>query len=222
MRLVTTILILNILFCSSLMAQRDSLTFLALGDSYTVGTSELVQNSWPEQLVKEFAKKKIAIESPEIIAGAGWTTEKLISEIERNKPDSKYDLVSLLIGVNNQYRGMNFEVFKKDFPKLLETAVMLARNNPSNVFVLSIPDWGVMPFAKFKDRTKISTEISMYNSFIKEETEKRNILYFDITKNSKNALFNKALIASDSLHPSKKMYRSWVSKIKKKLVKKLQ
>jgi len=222
MRFIYIILFFNLFVFSQAVAQRDSLVFLALGDSYTAGTSELKINSWPEQLVRELSKKKIAIKAPTIIAGAGWTTEKLISEIEKNNPKADYDLVSLLIGVNNQYRGMDFEVFKKDFPILIETAIKLAQNDPSNVFVLSIPDWGVMPFAKFKDREKISSEIAKYNALIKQETEKRNIYYFDITKNSKNALFDKNLIASDSLHPSKKMYKSWVSKVKKKLIKILQ
>lgn len=221
MRLTTTLLIINFLFTSFSFAQSDSLTFLALGDSYTVGTSELKANSWPAQLARELTKNKINMTAPDIIAGAGWTTQKLISEIEQTEPKPVYDLVSLQIGVNNQYRGMDIEVFKNDFPKLLKLAITLAQNDPTNVFVLSIPDWGATPFAKFKDREKISNELETYNAIIKKETERQSVKFIDITKASRNALFNSTLIASDSLHPSKKMYKSWVSKIKKELLKRL-
>lgn len=207
------------LFCAEIFSQKDSLSFLALGDSYTVGTSEIPANSWPQQLVKAFAKKDVFIKSPKIIAGAGWTTEKLLSEVQSSNLNPEYDLVSLLIGVNNQYRGLDIDQFRTQFLELLEISISLAGNDTAKVFVLSIPDWGVMPFAALKDKEKITREIANYNAIIKEEVTKRSVIYIDITKLSRQATFDNTLIASDGLHPSKKMYKTWVRKILKNLLK---
>lgn len=211
-----------IFFCSETFSQKDSLSFLALGDSYTVGTSERPENSWPLQLVKTLAKKGILLKAPKIIAGAGWTTEKLISEVQSSNLNTEYDLVSLLIGVNNQYRGLDINLFRKHFLSLLEKSISLAGNDTSKIFVLSIPDWGVMPFAALRDKEKITQEIEKYNAIIKEEVAKRNVLYIDITKLSRQAIVDKTLIASDGLHPSKKMYKTWVKKILKNILKRLE
>ena len=213
--------ITTIFFCSETFSQKDSLSFLALGDSYTVGTSERPENSWPQQLVKTLANKGILIKAPKIIAGAGWTTEKLISEVQSSNLNTEYDLVSLLIGVNNQYRGLDINLFRKQFLSLLEKSISLAGNDTSKIFVLSIPDWGVMPFAALRDTKKITLEIGKYNAIIKEEVAKRNVLYIDITKLSRKAIMDKTLIASDGLHPSKKMYKTWVKKILKNIIKRL-
>ena len=210
-----------IFFCSKTFSQKDSLSFLALGDSYTVGTSERPENSWPQQLVKTLTKKGILSKAPKIIAGAGWTTEKLISEVQSSNLNSEYDLVSLLIGVNNQYRGLDINLFRKQFSSLLEKSISFAGNDTSKFFVLSIPDWCVMPFAALRDKEKITWEIGKYNAIIKEEVAKRNVLYIDITKLSRRAIVDKTLIASDGLHPSKKMYRIWVKKIIKNILKRL-
>ncbi|WP_136468943.1 SGNH/GDSL hydrolase family protein [Flagellimonas onchidii] len=199
--------------------QKDSISFLALGDSYTIGTGESKMNSWPFQLMYQLRKKKIDIETPKIIAKAGWTTTNLLDAIQTEKPTPNYELVSLLIGVNNQYQNLDFEIFKKEFQILLNQSIALAKGNTKHVFVLSIPDWSVTPFARFNDKKKIVKELSRYNFHIKNETEKRDILFIDITKISQNALLNPSLIASDSLHPSKKMYRLWAKKISKKLYK---
>lgn len=203
--------------CSS--GQNDSITFLALGDSYTAATSELKVNSWPVQLVSQLRKKKVSIKSPEIIAQPGWTTTNLLTAIKAQNPEPKYGLVSLMIGVNNQYKGKGMELFQKEFPELLQKAITLAQGKPENVFVLSIPDWSVTPFARLKDKDRIVKELKMYNTFIEEESKKMNVRYFDITPISRNASVNPSLIASDSLHPSKKMYKQWVKKISKKLLK---
>ncbi|MBT8301017.1 MAG: SGNH/GDSL hydrolase family protein [Maribacter sp.] len=202
-------------------SQKDSLSYLALGDSYTIGTSENPAYSWPQQLVEKLAKKGTLVKGPKIVAGAGWTTEKLLLELQSANLNGEYDLVSLLIGVNNQYRGLDINQFRKQFLVLLEKSILFAGNDASKVFVVSIPDWGVMPFAKLKDTKKITREIGKYNAIIKAEVEKRNVLYIDITKLSRQAVVDKTLIASDSLHPSKKMYKSWVKKISKTLVKNL-
>ncbi|WP_420322080.1 SGNH/GDSL hydrolase family protein [Flagellimonas sp.] len=197
-------------------SQKDSISFLALGDSYTVGTSESKMNSWPLQFVHQSRKKKINIKTPTIIAKAGWTTTDLLKAIHTEKPKPNYDLVSLMVGVNNQYKRNDIGIFKKEFPLLLDQSIYLANGNPQNVIVLSIPDWSVTPFARFKDKKKIVQELDIYNSIIEQEAQKKGALFIEITKMSKNALVNPSLIASDSLHPSRKMYRMWVKKIVKK------
>jgi lysophospholipase L1-like esterase len=216
------VLITILVFCwLETFAQKDSLAYLALGDSYTIGTSEKPEFSWPQQLAEKMVTKGKLVETPKIIAGAGWTTTKLISEIQSADLKMDYDLVSLLIGVNNQYRGLDIDLFREQFLELLDESISLAGNDATKVFVVSIPDWGVMPFAKLRDAKKITREIGRYNAIIKAEAEKRYVLYIDITKLSRQAIVDKTLIASDSLHPSKKMYRAWVKKISKNLIKTL-
>ncbi len=216
-QLLTCLLVICIVISSH--GQKDSISFLALGDSYTIGTGESKINSWPFQLVYQLRKKKIDIETPKVIAKAGWTTTNLLDAIRAEKPKTNYELVGLLIGVNNQYQNLDVEIFKNEFKILLDQSISLAKDNPEHVFVLSIPDWSVTPFARFNDKKKIVKELGKYNSHIKNETEKRGILFIDITKISQNALLNPSLIVSDSLHPSKKMYRLWAKKISKKLYK---
>lgn len=211
-----------IILSSPSYSQKDGLSFLALGDSYTVGTSEIYKHCWPVQLKEKLAKKNVFLNEPQIIAGAGWTTKKLLEQLNVEELSQSYDLVSLLIGVNNQYRNQNINDFQKDFSVLLDMSISLAQNDASKVFVLSIPDWSVTPFSKFKNQKKIATEIRAYNSIIEKEAAKRQVLFIDITKSSKEALFDNSLIAKDSLHPSRKMYKVWAKKISKKLDKRLE
>ena len=180
----TLAIVLTVLCIATSYCQNDSISFLALGDSYTIGTAESLKNNWPNQLTAMLSKKYRPTKV-KILANAGWTTEKLLFEIEQAHLKSNFDLVSLLIGVNNQYRGMKFESFKKDFGALLEKSIELAKNDSTNVFVLSIPDWSATPFARFKDKIKIEKELKAYNSFIKKETKKRGILFINITQISK-------------------------------------
>nr|WP_298794874.1 GDSL-type esterase/lipase family protein [uncultured Allomuricauda sp.] len=200
-------------------SQNHSISFLALGDSYTAGTGESKVNSWPLQFVHQSQKKKIDVKPFKVLAKAGWTTTDLLSAIQAEQLEPNYDRVGLLIGVNNQYKGIDFEVFEKEFPMLLNKSIQMANGNPKNVFVLSIPDWSVTPFARFKDKAKIVQELKAYNTLIEKEAKKQGATFIEITKMSRNALVNPSLIASDSLHPSKKMYRMWVKKINKKLFK---
>ncbi|MCR9265811.1 MAG: SGNH/GDSL hydrolase family protein [Flavobacteriaceae bacterium] len=197
-------------------SQNDSITFLALGDSYTESTGEVQHNGWPAQLVGLLNKKKIPVASPKIVAKVGWTTTDLITHINAEDLQPTYDLVSLLIGVNNQYQGLPLDTFKAEFPALLETAIRLANNNPDNVFVLSIPDYSVTPYARFKDKEKITGELETYNSIIEDVASQYQVQFIEITDLSKKAAFNRSLIASDSLHPSGKMYKTWAKKIVKK------
>jgi lysophospholipase L1-like esterase len=165
---------------------------------------------WPVQLYKSLKNK---ISYPKIIAKSGWTTDQLIDTLNKTK-FKNYDFVSLLIGVNNQYRGRSIESFKKDFIELLERSIKYANGKKERVFVVSIPDWGVTPFANGKDRNIIEKEINEFNNIISEECSINDIKFFDVTQNSRRALQNKSLIAEDGLHPSKKMYKQWVKIIK--------
>lgn len=190
-----------------------SLTYLALGDSYTIGESVPENERWPVQLADKLSKNGVLVSSPRIIAKTGWTTDELKVGIAATNVLGTYDLVSLLIGVNNQYRGRDAEQFRTEFNGLLDQAVGFAGGNAKKVFVVSIPDWGVTPFAKGRDQAKVAKEIDAYNAIKKTETEKRGILYVDITPISRQATSDTTLIANDGLHPSGKMYGLWVEQI---------
>jgi lysophospholipase L1-like esterase len=204
------LIILIPFFCISQSKESDSYSYLALGDSYTIGESVKESERWPVQLYKSLKNK---ISYPTIIAKSGWTTDQLIDTLNKTK-FKNYDFVSLLIGVNNQYRGRSIESFKKDFIELLERSIKYTNGKKERVFVVSIPDWGVTPFANGKDRNIIEKEINEFNNIISEECSINDIKFFDVTQNSRTALQNKSLIAEDGLHPSKKMYKQWVKIIK--------
>lgn len=186
-------------------AQNNQTRYLALGDSYTTGEGVAEKDRWPTILAHQ-----LGISPPTIIAKTGWTTDELQAAIDKAKPDTNYGLVSLLIGVNNQYRGYDLEVYQKEFAALLQQAISFAGNDPNHVFVVSIPDYGVTPFAAEKESRKISKEIDMYNAINKKITEAAGVRYFDITPISGKAGYDASLLAEDQLHPSGKMYRMWV------------
>lgn len=187
--------------------------YLALGDSYTIGESVPEDLRWPVQLADRLSSEGVNIAAPEIIARTGWTTDELMSGIAERQLSGTYDLVSLLIGVNNQYRGRDSENFREEFRELLNQSIAYAGNDTANIFVLSIPDWGVTPFAEGRDREKISAEIDEYNNVCREECEEYGIIYFDITPISREAVSRPELIAGDGLHPSGVMYAEWVELI---------
>ncbi|HMA76973.1 MAG TPA: GDSL-type esterase/lipase family protein [Candidatus Krumholzibacteriaceae bacterium] len=191
----------------------NGLTFLALGDSYTIGESVPARQRWPYILADSLRAAGVKIEKPEIVAKTGWTTGELDAALADSNITRSYGLVSLLIGVNNQYRGLSVERFRKEFKALLDNAVLLAGGKPQNVFVISIPDWGVTPFAAGRDRTRIAREIDEYNRIKKEETTKRGVLFINITDISRRASADTTLIAGDGLHPSGTMYNLWVNRI---------
>jgi len=190
-----------------------SYTYLALGDSYTIGESVSADGSFPFQLIAALKTDTSQIEAPKIIAKTGWTTDELIAAIKSTTLQPKYDFVTLLIGVNNQYRSFDTVVYRKEFKELLQTAIKYAGDKPENVFVLSIPDWGITQFAKNSGRQvfQIAKEIDFYNAINKEETVKTKAVYLDITPISREAANNLNLIANDGLHPSALMYNKWVS-----------
>lgn len=188
--------------------QKDSLTYLALGDSYTIGQGVLEVERYPNQLAAVLSKKGILVKKPKIIARTGWRTDNLTNAIVNEKLDSNWSMVTLLIGVNNQYQNRPVSDYEVEFEQLLIRAIALAKGRKDKVFVISIPDYAFTPFGK--NSSKISTEIDLFNEKNKKITEKYGVNYYDITPISRRGLAEPDLIASDGLHPSSKMYAEWV------------
>jgi lysophospholipase L1-like esterase len=190
--------------------------YLALGDSYTIGESVLEGERWPNQLVDSLAKRGWHISKPTIIATTGWRTDNLKNAMTIAKLKNEYDLVSLLIGVNNQYQGKSSKEYAIEFEELLKTAIHLAKGKKGRVFVVSIPDYGFTPYGKPKQEaiTKAIDEFNLINARI---TYKYGVQYFDITETSRDGLKDGSLVAADGLHPSCKMYSYWVELIVKDL-----
>lgn len=193
--------------------------YLALGDSYTIGESVLESERWPNQLAQELEGTSLGVDTVTIIAKTGWTTAELIEGIRISKNTNQYDLVSLLIGVNNQYRGQSIERFEKELVALIQTAIEYSKTGSKAVFLVSIPDWGVTPFAKDRNRTQIAKEIDAFNAVISKQAKNFKLPFIDITPISKGASSDLSLLAEDQLHPSGKMYNLWVQKIKSELLK---
>ena len=184
--------------------------FLALGDSYTIGESVDPSERWPVQLAAAMRAEGLLLEDPIIIAQTGWTTSDLLAQIEASQPQGPFDLVTLLIGVNNQYQGKDIESYREEFGKLLELSINLAGNNPGRVVVLSIPDWGVTPFAEGRERDRIRAQIDQFNRVNQTESLAAGVHYVDVTPISRQAAEDSRLLAADQLHPSGKMYAAWV------------
>ena len=193
-------------------------TFLALGDSYTIGEGVLLKDSFPYQTVQLLRLQNIEVAAPEIIAKTGWTTKNLIEGICSTKLLPKYDFVSLLIGVNNQYDGVSFEDFEKEFEVLIEKSIAFTNNNSNHVFVFSIPDWGATPFAVDRDRVSITSEIKKYNNYCKLISEKYNCVFIEITESYILDAVKEEFLAADKLHPSGKEYGKWAEELNKEII----
>jgi len=185
------------------------MTYLALGDSYTIGEGVPLHESFPYQVVQLLRKNGLTFHAPEIIAKTGWTTDELLSTLSATRLLPSYDFVCLLIGVNNQYRGRSLDEYRQQFETLLRKALRLSGNNPSRVIVLSIPDWGVTPYAAQRDRDKIAEEIDDFNLINKSIVLQHQTHYIDITPGSREAATNTSLITADGLHPSATEYTRW-------------
>ena len=186
-------------------------TYLALGDSYTIGELVPLHESFPYQAVQQIRQKGLHINAPEIVAKTGWTTFELAEHLLHTQLNEQYDFVTLLIGVNNQYRGLSTDEFKSDFEFLLKKAIHLAGNNANKVLVLSIPDWGLTPFAQGRDTATISKEIDHYNNLKKAVCSTYQVTFKDITASQREDVTDKAFVASDGLHPSGKEYAKWAT-----------
>ncbi len=183
---------------------------LALGDSYTVGEGVARDDAWPSRLAALLRARAIAAAPPRIIARTGWTTDELSAGIDAAVPDHKYDLVTLLIGVNDQYRGGTADAYRRPFDALLRRAIGFADGTPSRAIVISIPDWSVTPFAAGRDRKRIAAEIDAFNRINYDEATRAGVHYVDVTGVSRRAATEPGFVAGDGLHPSGEMYEAWL------------
>lgn len=211
-----------VFFCfnqSNLMAQivlskSENVKFLALGDSYTIGESVAEADRWPEQLSAGLRSRGFQIEKPKIIATTGWRTDQLKQAIIDRNPGKDFGLVSLLIGVNNQYQKKPIEIYIKEFEELLKTAIQSANGRKERVLVVSIPDYGYTPFGESR-LPDVSRELDQYNAINRDFALKFGVAYFNITEISRRGLAEPELVAGDKLHPSGRMYALWVAEILK-------
>lgn len=196
-------------------------SYLALGDSYTIGEQVPLQDSFPYQTVQllrnQFGNQHQFL-APEIIAKTGWTTDELSAQISATTFLPQYDFVSLLIGVNNQYRGRSVENFKPELEALITKAIAYAGGNNQHVFVISIPDWGVTPFAEGRDRNQIAIEIDQYNNTCEQIALQYQCHFLEITTSQRADSHLEEFIAEDKLHPSGKEYAKWAELLSKKFI----
>ena len=199
--------------CNTLQENKQ-LTYLALGDSFTIGELVPTVQRWPVQLANSLNEKGLNVTEPIIIARTGWRSDELIEAVTSDKQvgDNKFDIVSLLIGVNNQYQGKDIKEFPPSFEKLMNIAIKAGKKDNKSVFVLSIPDYSVTPFGK-PDAERISREVAAYNKICEDTCNRFNVPFYDITDISRRASNDLSLLAEDKLHPSGKMYTLWVDKI---------
>lgn len=186
--------------------------YLALGDSYTIGEGVPADKNFPNQLVSLLQEEyDIEFHTPEIIAVTGWTTDELKAGIAERNPQGTYDLVTLLIGVNNQYRGRDVNEYKAEFEALLDQAILFAGGNYKRVIVVSIPDWGHTPFAREKevDEHKVAGEIALYNEAKQAVTLAKGVRFLDITGMTRTLAQDPSYLVEDQLHYSEKLYREW-------------
>lgn len=184
-------------------------SWLALGDSYTIGEQVPLHESFPYQALQLLRKGGQEIYAPEIVAKTGWTTDELDAHISQISFCASYDMVTLLIGVNNQYRGRTAENFQPEFKALLQKAIAFAGGKNKNVYVLSIPDWGITPFAKERDAQQIAVEIDQYNEVCRLTAQELSCHYIDITAPQRIDGNNPEFLAADELHPNGNEYAKW-------------
>jgi len=202
-------------------------SYLALGDSYTIGEQVLPAENFPNQTVSILNKTAARVDNlqgfaqPEIIAKTGWTTDELDAAIDAAAVSDRYDIVSLLIGVNNQYRDRPVKNFEIEFEHLLQRAIQFANNRPDHVFVLSIPDWGVTPFAEGRDRKKVAGEIDAYNNVCETSAKQFLTNFINITVSQREDGSKAEFLAGDGLHPSGKEYKKWAAKLAAAILKKI-
>ena len=189
-----------------------NISYLALGDSYTIGEGVEAQGRWPMQLAQALRETGIAIQDPRIIATTGWTTDELSAAMAAEEPLGTWDFVSLLIGVNDQYRGRGVDDYLDQFTRLLQRAIALANGRADCVLVLSIPDWGVTPFAAAsgRDLRQIADELGAYNAAARELCTAHGVAFVDITGVSLERGSAADMLAEDGLHPSAAMYTQWI------------
>lgn len=184
-------------------------SYLALGDSYTIGDGVALYESFPYQLVQILREKGLHFHAPEIIAKTGWTTAELAEHLLHQRLNEKYDFVTLMIGVNNQYRGLGTQDYETDFAFLLRKAIHFAGAVNEHVFILSIPDYSRAPFTKGKDTSRIEEEINSFNACNRALSARYNVNYINVTEESRTSAPDRSLFASDGLHYSASRYKTW-------------
>lgn len=192
--------------------QSQSMNYLALGDSYTIGEAVSSEKNWPNVLVKQLQQDGFAMQKPKIIAVTGWRTDELIDSIKTQEKElaEKYDLVSLLIGVNNQYQKKDISQYQKEFEELLKIGLAKSKHGAESMFVVSIPDYGVSDFAKNKNLENVAEEVAQYNQVAAEIAQKYQVPFYNITPVSKTTEGDTSMFAEDELHPSAKQYQLWL------------
>jgi lysophospholipase L1-like esterase len=192
---------------------QPQITYLALGDSYTIGEAVALQQSFPYQTVALLRQQGFAVTAPEIVAATGWTTDELAAAIRGHRFLPQYNLVTLLIGVNNQYRGRSLENYEEEFSDLLKQALHFAGGKKKQVVVLSIPDYGITPFAKNNNPERISREVDAFNAAAKAICNSADVYFLDINALYRNTDFDHERVATDGLHPSGKAYLQWAEQL---------
>lgn len=200
--------------------QSSALSYLALGDSYTIGEGVATSLRWPVQLANQLRERGLEIKDPKIIAKTGWTTDYLLQAMKSQLDGGMYDLVSVLIGVNNQYQEKSIADFEADLRKIFTKAIEHSKAGKEGIFVVSIPDYGVTPFGE-ANADEIAKEIAAFNAVLKKVAADFELDFYDITPISKTAAENPALVADDRLHPSGEMYSLWVDEILDEILLKL-
>ena len=192
--------------------KEKSLRYLALGDSYTIGESVDPKDRWPIQFKKAFDTSQYNIEEPIIIAKTGWRTDDMLNSAKEQLKDTTFDIVSLLIGVNNEYQGRSPKSFESEFETCVKYAIQKSNHGKKGVFVLSIPDYGYTPFGE-KNQQSISKRIDTYNAICKRISKEYDVLYINITDISRRVMDENTLVADDGLHPSAEQYALWVERV---------
>lgn len=192
-----------------------ALRYLALGDSYTVGEGVEPAECWPVRLAARLCEGGIDVAPPRILATTGWTTDELAGAIAAGQPLGTFDLVTLCIGVNDQYRGRSAAEYRAQLGALLDTSASLAGGTGGRVLMLSIPDWGATRFARAegRDPAVVAREIDAFNAVARESCETRRIAFIDITAASREDGDADAMLVDDGLHPSGGMYARWVERV---------
>ena len=193
--------------------QRESpYSFIALGDSYTIGEGINEDERWPNQFVDVAYENGVDFDQPMIIAETGWKTYDLLNAINQTNFTKKYDYISLLIGVNNQFNSRPIDEFEEDLNKLMDEMKRIKKNDGS-IIIISIPDWGYTPFGESSDMSDISEQINLFNSSLRKFASTNDLKYVDVTEISRRAINEPDLITNDNLHPSGIMYLEWAKKI---------
>lgn len=208
---------------SHVKVEKTDRTYLALGDSYTVGDAVYQEESFPYLTVSQLNTDGYKTQLPHVIAATGWTSGTLLTVIKNTELDDQYDFVTILIGVNNQYSKLSTAAYRADFQEILDIGIARSKWGRRGVFVISIPDWSATPYGQSKSNPKVqSADVEVFNAINKEVALNASVNYIDVTEISRRALTDPAMTSIDDLHPSGKMYQEWVNKFYPILKKEIQ